>query len=153
MDADGSNRGLTKDNITDYMYGPRKALEKIRRRKGEVIDPEKDLLADGVSSNILRLCIEAMSRNANHMGEESAKFQKRLMQKRVTEQIRHDELKKTIEILREVDQEPGLVKQQVEYKLGEKNDEIRAQVVVANEYHSGKFDPKKATNQKARKKK
>lgn len=63
------NRGLTKDNLNDYLFGPKNAIMKLKKRKGEVIDPEKDLLADGISSNILKLCIEAMSRNANNMSE------------------------------------------------------------------------------------
>ena len=60
----------------------------------------------------------------------------------MTEEIREEELKKIIEVLRDIDQAPEQLHQVISYRLKEKNEETLAAAEVAKEYHTGKFDPK-----------
>ena len=54
----------------------------------------------GISSDIIKRCIEAMSRNIDDMNRKSVQFYQKIMMKRVTEEIREEELNKIIEVLR-----------------------------------------------------
>ena len=91
-----------------------------------------------------------MSKNIDQMSSQSKLYYHQFLTKRVTEQIREEELMKVIKILQTIDQEPALVRQTIKYRFAEKNEELRQQVEVAKEHHTGKFDPKKTKAKKSK---
>lgn len=115
-------------------------------------DPEA-AWKNGISSEVIKRCIEAMSRNIDNMNRKSAQFYHKLMTKRVIEEIREEELKKVIEVLRNIDQAPEQLYQVIGYRMKEKNEETLAAAEVAKEYHMGKFDPKLVARNNKKKKK
>ena len=58
--------------MSDYMYGIENALKNLAKKRGEKI-PDKPF-ENGVSSQVVKLCIEAMSRNIDNMSAENKIF-------------------------------------------------------------------------------
>ena len=77
-----------------------------RTNDSEPKKEEEDQYGAGISSKVIKKCIEAMSKNIDHMIRQNDVYYHGLMTKRVIEQIRHDELSRVTESLKEIDLDP-----------------------------------------------
>lgn len=112
--------------------------------------------AEAAATNpvLLRKCIESLNKNIDRIDRESQKYYKEMMIKMVTQDLRDQELKKTIEVLKELEyQVPSKLPQEFDNMMSEIREQNAIATQVAHEYHSGRFDFSKLQGMKLKKKK
>ena len=96
----------------DYSLGLRKAVEALNASRPDKSnedgdssdkDADADPLAKGVSSSVIKQCLETLTRNIDRMTNQEKEDQKDYMVSLVQNDIRNAELDKMFDLVKEVD--------------------------------------------------
>ena len=105
---------------------------------------EDDPLQKAVGTKVIRHCLESLTRNIDRLIREEKEFEKDYWVKLVQDDMRQQEIKKMMDLLKEVDFAEGeQVAGSFNYREKDKIKNIRESVDVANDFFDGKYDPKK----------
>jgi hypothetical protein len=86
----------------DYILGPSAVLKQVNNASFSTTENQENQMGNSV---LLHKCIDAMTKNIDRIDRASQKYYKEMITKMVTQDIRDIELKKTIEVLKELDEQ------------------------------------------------
>lgn len=135
------------DKNFDFVLGP-KAV--IRQFTGQD-DVDETQCGNSV---LLKKCIDAITKNIDRIDRESKSHYKEMLTRMVAQDIRDQELKKTMEVLKELEsQVPSRLPTDFNTKMAELREQCQIAEQVAMEYHTGRFDFSKLKGMSLKKKK
>lgn len=115
---------------------------------------EEDAVSKPVGTKVIKSCLENLTRNIDRLIREDQEYEQDYMVKLVQDDLRQQEIKKMMDLLKEVDFAEGeQISGSFNYREKDKIKNIRESVVVAQEFFDGKYDPKKLDMRKKMKKK